>query len=107
MKRLAVLAFVASAASASLPDPAFKCQAAPPSWQMRCEVTAFPWGATPLPVFEVYTTAGENTDIDSGLLVYLSKGRLPVGFAVVMKVWFHGRLVVTTHWYDADRRFVR
>ena len=67
----------------------------------------FPWGATPLPVFEVYTTEGENTDIDSGLVVYLSKGRLEVGFAVVMKVWFHGRLVVTTHWYDAERRFVR
>ena len=102
-----VLSALAGMAVASLPEPAFRCNPAPNSWQIRCEVTSFPWGALREPTFEVYAHSGDsayNTDIDTGLLVYMSRGRLPLPFAVVMKTKLPGRLHVAVQWFDAGRR---
>lgn len=102
-----LLAALAGPAAARAPvEPAFFCRPASPSWQIRCEVTGWPWGAS-APVFEVYAQSSSmtyNTDIDSGLIVYMSRGRIRCPFAVVMKTWWGGRLIVTVHQYDAAGR---
>lgn len=99
-----IAAALAGVAFAGMPDPAFRCSPAAATWQMRCECTSYPWGAKREPTFEVYDDDGNNLDIDTGLVVYLSRGRRAVGFSVVMKLWMPGRMHIVTHRFDAGRR---